>query len=87
MVYVQLFCQPGGRRRHTPFSEFQWSPPFCIFKLQSDGGLFFVEAVQTLDAAKVRVQELGSLRPGESVIHNEATGERVFITAGGDTKN
>lgn len=97
---MQLFCQPGGRRRHTaagdqlrnlrdisPFSEFQWSLPSCIFKLQSDGGLFFVEAVQTLDAAKVRVQELGSLRPGESVIHDEATGERVFITAGGDTKN
>jgi hypothetical protein len=57
--------------------------PFCIFKLQSDRSLHFVEAVQTLDDAKARVQALGELWPGEYVIHNEATGERISIIVGG----
>ena len=99
MVYVQLFCQLGAGEgtppraisfgictTYPPFRSSSGVCPLVSSKLQSDGGLFFVEAVQTLDAAKVRVQELGSLRPGESVIHDEAK-ERVFITAGGDTKN
>lgn len=55
--------------------------PSCIFKLESDGSLHFVEAVQALDDAKVRVQALTDSRPGEYVIIDEATGERVF-TAG-----
>jgi hypothetical protein len=49
----------------------------CIFKLQSDGRLHFVEAVQALDDAKARIQALAELWPGEYVIINEATGERV----------
>jgi hypothetical protein len=56
--------------------------PFCIFKLRIDGSLHLVEAMQTLDDARARVQALGELWPGEYVIHNEATGERVSITAG-----
>jgi len=60
---------------------------FCIFKVQSDGGLHFVEAVNALDDARTRVQELSELWPGEYVIHNQATGERVSITAGPGTKN
>jgi len=42
--------------------------------------------VQTLDEAKARVQALSKLRPGEYVIHNEATGERISIIVG-DTAN
>ena len=60
--------------------------PFCIFKVQGDGNLHFVEAVQSLDSAKTRVQALAELWPGEYVIINVATGERVSITAGDDTK-
>jgi hypothetical protein len=59
--------------------------PFCIFKLQSDKSLHFVEAVQTLDDAKARVQALGELWPGEYVIHNEVTGERISIIVGNTT--
>jgi hypothetical protein len=61
---------------------FQLPLPFCIFKLQSDGSLHFVEGVQTLDDAKARVQELGELWHGEYVIHNEITGERISIIVG-----
>jgi len=46
-----------------------------------DGELHFVEAAQSLDAAKARVQSLAELWPGEYVIYDEATGGRVLITA------
>ncbi len=42
--------------------------------------MHFVEAAQTLDAARERAQELGAFWPCEYVIHNEETRERVFIT-------
>ena len=60
--------------------------PFCILNVVGDvlddGELCFVEAMQTLDDAKARVQELAELWPGEYIISNRATGERVSITAG-----
>jgi len=59
--------------------------PYCILSVVGDvlddGELYFVEAAQTLDAAKARVQSLAELWPGEYVIYDEATGERVLITA------
>jgi hypothetical protein len=58
--------------------------PFCILSVLGDvlddGELYFVEAAQSLDAAKSRVQSLAELLPGEFVIYNEATGERVSVT-------
>ena len=63
-------------------SEFQLRLPFCVFKLRSDGSLHLVEAVQTLDEAKVRVQALSKSWPGEYIIHNEATEERISIIVG-----
>jgi hypothetical protein len=60
--------------------------PFCILNVAGDvlddGELYFVEAAQSLDAAKARVQSLAELLPGEFIIYNEATGERVFVAAG-----
>jgi hypothetical protein len=60
--------------------------PFCILNvlgdMLDDGELQFVEAAQTLDAAKARAQALAELWPGEYVIYDVATGERVSITAG-----
>jgi hypothetical protein len=58
--------------------------PYCILSVVGDvlddGELYFVEAAQTLDAAKARVQSLAELWPGEYVIYDEATGERVLIS-------
>jgi hypothetical protein len=63
--------------------------PFCILKLLGDvlddGELYFVEAAQTLDAARARVQSLAEDSPGEYVIYDEVTGERVLITAASPT--
>ena len=59
--------------------------PFCILNVLGDvlddGELSFVEAAQSLDAAKARVQSLAEWWPGEYVIYDEATGERVLVTA------
>ena len=59
--------------------------PFCILNVLGDvlddGELYFVEAAQSLDAAKARVQSLAELLPGEFIIYDEATGERVFVAA------
>jgi len=59
---------------------------FRIFKLQNDGNLHFVQTVNTLNEAKARVQELMEPWPGEYLIHNDETGERLFISAS-ETRN
>jgi hypothetical protein len=61
--------------------------PFRIFKLRGDGSLHFVEEALTLEDAKESARELARLWPGEYIIQNEETGERVVITASGETKN
>lgn len=59
-------------------------PSFCILNVRGDvldgGELYFVEAAQSLDAAKSRVQSLAESWPGEFVIYDEATGDRVPVT-------
>jgi hypothetical protein len=61
--------------------------PFCIFKLQGDGSLHFVEALATFDEAKTRAREIGEVWPGEYVIDNVDTGERMFVSRGDETMN
>jgi hypothetical protein len=68
---------------HASILEFQLRLPSCVFKVQSDGSPQFGESMQILDDAKAREQALGELWPGEYVIHNEETGERISITASG----
>ncbi len=53
--------------------------PFSIFKVLGDGSLHFVEKAQTLEDA---ARDLARLWPGEYIIQNEETGERVVITSG-----
>jgi hypothetical protein len=60
---------------------------FRIYKVQSDGDLHFVEVVQSFDDATGRVREVGKLWPGEYVIDNEETGERLFVSSRDETKN
>lgn len=61
--------------------------PSRIYRVQTDGALQFVEAIQTFGGAKERVRELGKLWPGKYVIENEETGQRVFISTRDETKN
>jgi hypothetical protein len=59
--------------------------PYCILSVLGDGELHFVGAAQSIDAAKARVKALAELLPGDYVIYDEATGERVLITAASPT--
>ena len=60
--------------------------PFCILNVLGDmldgGELHFVDAAQTLEAARRRIKAIAKSRPGQYVIYDEQTGERVPITAG-----
>ncbi len=55
--------------------------PYCILNVLGDvlddGELHFVEAAQSIDAAKARVKALAEFWPGEYVIYDGATGERL----------
>jgi len=55
--------------------------------VQSDGDLHFIDAVQSFDDAAARVIELGDSWPGDYVIDDEKTGERVFISTRDETRN
>lgn len=61
---------------------------FCILTqlgdLLDNGELHFVEAVQTLEIAKQRIEALAKSRPGQYLIYNEETGERVSVTVCGE---
>ncbi len=59
---------------------------FRIFKVRGDGSQHFVEEAETLDDARECVGDLAELWPGEYIVQNEETGERVFST-GSQTKN
>ena len=59
---------------------------FCILIVLGDlldgGELQFVEAVQTSEDARQRIEALAALLPGQYVIYNKETGQRLSVTAG-----
>ncbi len=52
----------------------------------ADGELRFVEAARTLEAARRRIKALAKLWPGQYVIYDGQTGERVSIIAGANPR-
>jgi hypothetical protein len=59
--------------------------PFCILNVcgdvLDDGEICFVGAAQTLTAARRRIATLAKLSPGQYVIYNGETGERLPLIA------
>ena len=59
--------------------------PFCILNVLGDvlddGELLFVEAAQTLESAQRRIETLDHMSPGQYVIYNTYTGERLTVAA------
>lgn len=53
-------------------------PPFDIFKVES-AGLRWVETAADLERAKARVKSLAATSPGEYLIANQQTGEKISI--------
>lgn len=62
---------------------------YCVLTVLGDlldgGELHFVEALQTLEAARQRIEALAELKPGQYIIYNEDTGERFSITASAES--
>jgi hypothetical protein len=54
------------------------TPALDIFRLEHKGALW-LETAATLEAAKVRVRELGAFSPGEYLIVDRKTGSRYVI--------
>ena len=61
--------------------------PFDIFKRQRDGNAYWVEAAEDLEAAKARAQVLAEVFPGQYVIVDNTTGEKISIGSGGTKPN
>ncbi len=64
--------------------------PFCILNVLgdvlADGELRLVEAARTLESARRRIKALAKLWPGQYVIYDGQTGERVSIIAGANPR-
>jgi hypothetical protein len=61
--------------------------PFDIFKRQPDGNTYWVEGAEDLETAKARAQVLAETFPGQYVIVDNMTGEKIFIGSGGTRPN
>jgi len=57
-------------------------PPFDILRVLKDGAPLWMEAVQTLEEAKARVQQLAATEPGTYVIFSQKTGNKILMGAG-----
>jgi hypothetical protein len=58
-------------------------PPFDLFKIDTDGTTRWLEAAETLDAAKTQVNELLKLHPtAEYMIFSQQTQNRICVKAG-----
>jgi hypothetical protein len=52
---------------------------FDIFRIETNGGVLWIESAATLENAKARVQELGMRSPGEYLLLNQETGNKLVI--------
>ena len=54
-------------------------PPIDVFKVLIDGQLRWIEAVQDVETAKLRVIALGKISPGQYVVFNQNTGNKLVV--------
>jgi hypothetical protein len=56
-------------------------PSFDIFRVVHSGHAIWVEPSNSLEEAKARVQQLAAANPGEYLIFDQKTGNKVSIPA------
>jgi hypothetical protein len=56
--------------------------PFDIFAVET-GGVHWLGSAETLEGAKARIHELAQRSPGEFVLLNQQTGNKVVIKTDG----
>jgi len=61
-------------------------PSHDIFKTYSDGSVLWRGAVESVEAAKARIQTLALSSPGEYLILNQSTGDRIRVASAGSVK-
>jgi hypothetical protein len=61
-------------------------PPIDIF-LKVNGALVWQEASPSVNDARIRVQQLGTMQPGEYMIFSQKTGNKISVTVGPELKN
>ena len=55
------------------------SQQFHIFKVERDGSVRLIEEASDVERARARVKKLAAFSPGEYIIDNQQTGERICI--------
>ena len=56
-------------------------PPIDIFRMV-DGALVWEGPAPSVDDARIRVQQLGAIQPGEYVIFSQKTRNKISVTVG-----
>jgi hypothetical protein len=54
--------------------------PLDIFKTDVDGSVLWRGAVESVEVARARIQKLAQAAPGEYLILDQKTGQRVLFT-------
>jgi hypothetical protein len=60
--------------------------PYDIFRIES-GGVLWCDAVNTVETAQDRIQELAFSSPGSYLILNQRTGQRTVVRSGSTAQN
>src|ERR1700722_3729168 len=73
-------CRPskGGT---VSTSKFEPLPRFDIFRTETEGVLW-LESATTLESAKARVEQIAGRSPGEYLLLNQVTGDKVIFRPG-----
>jgi hypothetical protein len=61
-------------------------PSLDIFKTHSDGSVLWRGAVESVEAAKARIETQALSSPGEYLILNQHTGDRIRVASTGSVK-
>jgi hypothetical protein len=62
-------------------SKFEPLPRFDIFRTETEGVLW-LESATTLESAKARVEQIAGRSPGEYLLLNQVTGDKVIFRPG-----
>jgi hypothetical protein len=61
------------------------TPPYDIFRIETDGSVSWQDAMTTLEKAKARIEVLAVSTPAQYLIQSNVTGRRIVITQGAST--
>jgi len=84
--YCALWDRPDSykiatnERPQNQEANSRMAPSFDIFKIDLIGDVIWRDAAESLVAARVSIEKLATSFPGEYLIFDQKTGQRVFVT-------